>query len=86
MGLVAGGIQSSRGTIPGLAGLSPAFGAFWGGPRPGPLKKGGPAPLSKNRAITWQQPTLAGPNVLLPLAAEGLTAVFGMGTGGAPRL
>jgi hypothetical protein len=47
-------------------------------------KKGGPVPLSKNRAITWQQPTLAGPIVLLPLAARGLTAVFGMGTGGPP--
>jgi hypothetical protein len=34
--------------------------------------------------ITWQQPTLAGPIVLLPLAARGLTAVFGMGTGGPP--
>jgi hypothetical protein len=51
---------------------------------PDPQKKGGPAPLSKNRAITWQQPTLAGPIVLLPLAARGLTAVFGMGTGGPP--
>ena len=49
-------------------------------------KKRGPALLSKNWAITWQRPTLAGPNVLLPLAAEGLTAVFGMGTGGTPRL
>jgi hypothetical protein len=36
--------------------------------------------------MTRQRPTLAGPIVLLPLAAEGLTAVFGMGTGGTPRL
>ena len=42
--------------------------------------------LSKNRAITWQRPTLAGPIVLLPLAARGLTAVFGMGTGGTPGI
>jgi hypothetical protein len=57
----------------------------YGSPAPaGPAKKGGPVPLSKNRAITWQQPTLAGPIVLLPLAARGLTAVFGMGTGGPP--
>ena len=44
------------------------------------------APVRSARAITRQRPTLAGPIVLLPLAAEGLTAVFGMGTGGAPRL
>ena len=36
--------------------------------------------------MTRQRPTLAGPDVQLPLAAEGLTAVFGMGTGGTPRL
>ena len=43
-------------------------------------------PVGSARAITRQRPTLAGPNVQLPLAAEGLTAVFEMGTGGTPRL
>ena len=35
---------------------------------------------------TWRRPTLARPCVLLPSAVQGLTAVFGMGTGGTPDL
>ena len=50
-----------------------------------PAKTRGPeAAFAASGPKTWQQPTLAGPNVLLPLAARGLTAVFGMGTGGTP--
>jgi len=67
----------------------PELTAAWAGRRAAADPSGqkrGPVLLSKNRAMTWQRPTLAGPNVQLPLAAEGLTAVFGMGTGGTPRL
>ena len=71
--------EATRGPIQERSGKRPARPFVRG-------KKRGPVLLSKNWAITWQRPTLAGPNVLLPLAAEGLTAVFGMGTGGTPRL
>ena len=57
---------------------------------PGPgkdVQKEGPDVLSNIRAYKfWQQPTLTKPYVSLPSAAEDFTAVFGMGTGGTPRL
>ena len=51
------------------------------------VQEEGPDVLSNIRAYkSWQQPTLTRPYVSLPSAAEDFTAVFGMGTGGTPRL
>ena len=53
---------------------------------PVPKTKDPDAALTTSGSKTWRQPTLAGPNVQLPSAARGLTAVFGMGTGGTPGI
>jgi hypothetical protein len=50
----------------------------------GGLKEKAPTEVEASLFYARRRPTLPAGNQLVPSALEGLTAVFGMGTGGAP--